>query len=396
MYDFGDFNSNGVMGDPYMKLLSIVDPDEASIEFHQIRGGTPETNITFTGLGGASIAPSFWISNDISESLELIGKFIPALLGIVAFNALVLIVCCIVWLVSFCRKRSRKNVTMRTPRRRLSPIPANPRNSYIAGMTPSAINSHSYEPVSMALTDDTFVPPSPAFHRSNKKGNGNGRPYSLANTQVYEPVSPGTDDAFSPTYRTEHRMSTIDNNSTSPVGDRGSTADANSSRRERVSLRGDRASIRDDRISLRDERVSLKEQRLSPRTTHRPSMDPLTQEVLPVDDTARSSMHSHLYERSLTAADGDYRLPSPNMQTPASAKTAFTPPASPTVPYPHPVASSTDGGNFSPSTQASFRPDIGPGRIAGSPVPSVHDALQSPNPGYLLPLRRSSNTSMGG
>src|SRR5258705_5914132 len=132
MYDFGDFDSQGVMGDPYMKLLSVVDADEASIEFHRLRGGTPKTNITFSGLDGASVAPLFSISNDISQSLELIAKFIPAMLGIVALNALVIIVCCIVWLVSFCRKRSRRKAIMRTPRRRLSPMPANHRNTYIA------------------------------------------------------------------------------------------------------------------------------------------------------------------------------------------------------------------------------------------------------------------------
>ncbi|KAF9534331.1 aspartic peptidase A1 [Crepidotus variabilis] len=191
MYDFGDFDSNNVMGDPYMKLLSITDPDEASAEFHQLRGGSPKHNITFTGLDGASIAPSFSISNDISESLELIGKFIPAMLGIVALNALVVIVCCIVWLVSCCKKRNRARVLarqMRTPRSRMSPAPhviaammsPDSRNSYIAGEPPSP-GPHNYEPVSMALTEDTFVPPSPAFHRFEQKKMVPGdRPVSVA------------------------------------------------------------------------------------------------------------------------------------------------------------------------------------------------------------------------
>jgi len=188
VYDFGDFDSSGQMGDPYMKLLSIVDPDQGSVDFHTERGGTPRTNITFVGLNGASVAPSFSISNDISQSLEMISKFIPAMLGIVALNALILIVCCIVWLVSFFRKR-RVRSTARTPRSRMSPMPPrmspmpmDPRNTYIAG-SPSPTHPHTYEPVSMALTEDTFVPPSPAFHSFGREGsklNPGDRPKSVA------------------------------------------------------------------------------------------------------------------------------------------------------------------------------------------------------------------------
>jgi saccharopepsin len=186
LYDFGDFDDSGHMGDPYMKLLSIVDPDQASISFHELRGGTPRTNITFVGLDGVSVAPSFSISNDISQSLELIGKFIPAMLGIVALNALLLIVCCIVWLVSFIRKRRTRPIA-RTPMGRMSPMPPRdpnsmtpmPMNSYIAGGPPP----HVYEPVSMAITEDTFVPPTPAFHSFDRKSNNlqpGDRPKSIA------------------------------------------------------------------------------------------------------------------------------------------------------------------------------------------------------------------------
>ncbi|KAJ3498998.1 hypothetical protein NLJ89_g10148 [Agrocybe chaxingu] len=184
IYDFGDFEDDGSMGNPYMKLLSIIDADEASVAFHELRGGTPRTNITFTGLDGIHVAPSFSISTDISESLELIGKFVPAMLAIVALNALILIVCCIVWLVLFLRKR-RNRAFARTPRARMSPMPMNPRNSYIAGSEPerSPVTPHVYEPVSMALTEDTFVPPSPAFLRFDKDGSKlspGDRPKSVA------------------------------------------------------------------------------------------------------------------------------------------------------------------------------------------------------------------------
>lgn len=187
------------MGNPYMKLLSIIDADEASADFHKSRGGTPRTNITYTGLNGISVEPSFAISTDISGSLELIGKFIPAMLGIVALNALILIVCCIVWLVSFFRKRRLRPVA-RTPRARMSPMPpvdvrlesGNSDESHLSGMAPMPLNlrnsyiagspgAHSYAPVSMALTEDTFVPPSPAFHGFDRKGLQPGdRPKSVA------------------------------------------------------------------------------------------------------------------------------------------------------------------------------------------------------------------------
>ncbi|PPQ98541.1 hypothetical protein CVT24_004032 [Panaeolus cyanescens] len=183
VYDFGDFDDNGQMGDPYMKLLSIVDPDDASKDFHELRGGTPRTNITFVGLDGAAVEPIFFISNDISESLERIGKFIPIMLGVVALNALVVIICCIIWLVSFCRKRRLRalartpTVSARTPRSRMSPMPMDPRNSYVAGSP----QPHVYEPVSMALTEDTFIPPTPAFlAREGSKLNPGDRPKSIA------------------------------------------------------------------------------------------------------------------------------------------------------------------------------------------------------------------------
>jgi len=168
VYDFGDFDSSGNMGDPYLKLLAILDPDQGSIDFHKVRGGTPRTNITYIGLQGSSIEPIFSISNDISDSLNTIGKLLPAVLGIVALNAVVLAVLLVVGLVVYCRKRGGSAIRPRTPMARTplgrtSPMP--PRNSYIAGMLEEQSRPHVYEPVSMAMTEDTFVPPSPAFHK---------------------------------------------------------------------------------------------------------------------------------------------------------------------------------------------------------------------------------------
>jgi hypothetical protein len=164
VYDFGDFDSSGKMGNPYMKLLSVVDPDQASADFHQIRGGIPRTNITYTGLSAAAAALSFGLSDDTSQALEMIAKFIPPMLALIAVTCIVLIICCIVWFVSFCRKRKARAVP-RIPRSRGMPsIPLNDSSSHIGEATTPPFTSHVYEPVSMALTEDTFVPPSPAFH----------------------------------------------------------------------------------------------------------------------------------------------------------------------------------------------------------------------------------------
>ncbi|KAG6861612.1 hypothetical protein C0995_014519 [Termitomyces sp. Mi166 len=152
IYDFGDFDESGNMGNPYMKLLSLVDPNQASIEFTSARGGTPKTNITYQGLNGAAAMPSFNISADMTETLERIGRYLPAMLAVVALNALILVIMAIVGLFVWCRRRSLKN--KRRINGRLSPMPMNPRHSYVAGsgLTPPG-PSHVYEPISTAGDD---------------------------------------------------------------------------------------------------------------------------------------------------------------------------------------------------------------------------------------------------
>jgi len=171
IYDFGDFDESGKMGNPYMKLMSIIDPDEASVDFHQTRGGQPKTNITYQGLNDAAALPSFNISQDISSSLERIGRYLPAMLAVVALNALILIILAIAGTVIYCRRR-RPAARARAARGRMSPMPLNPRHSYIAGSGLPPPQPHVYEPVSMAmsepvsmaLTDDPFTSPSSVFH----------------------------------------------------------------------------------------------------------------------------------------------------------------------------------------------------------------------------------------
>ncbi|KAK2466208.1 hypothetical protein APHAL10511_001850 [Amanita phalloides] len=183
IYDFGDFKSSGgAMGNPYMKMLSLVDPDRASVEFHNARGGTPNLNITFVGLQGTSVDPVYSLSQDVTDSIRIISKLVPIMVAVIAFNTLILIALVVAGIVYiYKRRRSGRNPHARPIRGRTSPIPMNPVNSYIAGLD-HAQQLHRYEPVSMALTEDTvFAPPSPAFHKYDDTASGSGdRPKSFA------------------------------------------------------------------------------------------------------------------------------------------------------------------------------------------------------------------------
>ncbi|KAF7776156.1 hypothetical protein Agabi119p4_4549 [Agaricus bisporus var. burnettii] len=182
VYDFGDFDDKGVAGPPYMRLLSLVNPDDASADFHEIRGGSPQHNITYKGLNETANTPSFFISDDVSESIETISKLVPAMLAVVAFNAIVLVVLIIGGVVCWMKKRRLRSFQRRVTRGRegLSPMPMNPVSSYTpGGQLPSSMPV-AYEPVSMALTEDTFVPPSPAFHKLDRNMQPGDRPKSIA------------------------------------------------------------------------------------------------------------------------------------------------------------------------------------------------------------------------
>ncbi|KAF7288221.1 Acid protease [Mycena chlorophos] len=153
VYDFGDFDSSGSMGNPYVRLLSLVDPTQASKEFHSARGGSAATGITYNAanstLGGSS---SVTVSSTLDDTLNKIATFFPVMLGIMALNAAVLIALIAFGIVYMCRKQRRKSKsTARKTRGRSTPMPIDPRNSYIAGASPQP---HAYAPISMAVTED--------------------------------------------------------------------------------------------------------------------------------------------------------------------------------------------------------------------------------------------------
>lgn len=174
IYDFGDFDSSSQMGNPYVRLLSLIDPNAASADFHQARGGTPSTNITYNASGGSSDSPSIVISlsDEVAKSLNLVGILFPAMLVVMALNGLVLLIIIAVGLVYCCKRKKRAavrrvtNSLRRTRHSRMSGsfhrMSAMPTISVSGEPDPD----HPYEPVSMAITDDTvFSSPTPAFRK---------------------------------------------------------------------------------------------------------------------------------------------------------------------------------------------------------------------------------------
>ena len=140
VYDFGDFDSKGNMGDPYIQLLSLVDITEAAVEFQQVRGGTVNVQET-----NGNPAPSVSIAA-APEQLEKLVSVIPILFAIAGTNGLILLILLVgaIWFCCYRRKSRTKKV---------APLPL--------AMVNSA--THSYEAVS--TTEDAQERPSLARSR---------------------------------------------------------------------------------------------------------------------------------------------------------------------------------------------------------------------------------------
>jgi hypothetical protein len=106
VYDFGDFNSQGHMGDPYVQLLSLVDITEAAVEFYQVRGGT--VNVQETN-GNSSPSVSVQAAPD---QLEKLASVIPILLAIAGTNGLILLILLVgaIWFCCFLGRHKAKKV----------------------------------------------------------------------------------------------------------------------------------------------------------------------------------------------------------------------------------------------------------------------------------------------
>ncbi|KAH8118676.1 acid protease [Phellopilus nigrolimitatus] len=175
MYDFGDFDSNNNMGNPYIKLLSLVDPNNASSEFVAVRGGTARSNITYNVANGSGSPGSTTLSlaDSTADKLGKLVDYIPAVLGILGLNALVLLVVAGVGIAFMCRRRRRKS--SKKDRASLLSLNARAPTPYPGSPGPSPAGSvgavdlgdgHRYsrvDPDSGEPEDMPFTPPEPAF-----------------------------------------------------------------------------------------------------------------------------------------------------------------------------------------------------------------------------------------
>jgi len=175
VYDFGDFDSSGKMGDPYVKLLSIVDPNQASKEFATARGTVPR-NITYSAANSTATSgrTTVSLSDNITNTLNKITTYFPIMLAILGLNAVVILLLAIAAFIYLFRRRNVPSVRNRRNARRLTPVQLGAMSTDT--FTPpleslqSGTSDHAYQPVSMALTDDTFIPPTPAFHYDGSGG----------------------------------------------------------------------------------------------------------------------------------------------------------------------------------------------------------------------------------
>jgi len=201
VYDFGDFDSNNVMGDPYVQLLPIITADGASAEFAKARGTTPRSGITFNALNNtvnAGDSTSVTLSTDVAKVLDTLGKYLPALAGVIALNAIVLLALFFLAIFFLCKRRrehggkARPRSTLgRSTPRALTPMPMDDVADFRRPQP-----SHTYEPVSMALSEaeTILVPPSPGF----TKGKMTDRPYSYAGSSRMSNAYGPEDEPFTP------------------------------------------------------------------------------------------------------------------------------------------------------------------------------------------------------
>jgi len=143
------------MGDPFVKLLPLIDPNEASEDFARIRGSQPRTNITYNVASSEVIgAASDGLSAPDATS-DRLNTLIPVILGVMGLNSLVLLALIIFAIVYICRKK-KSRAARRARRPGPLPMPMNSINN-----VGSAEPTHQYEPV---VNDEQQIPQSPSVH----------------------------------------------------------------------------------------------------------------------------------------------------------------------------------------------------------------------------------------
>ena len=155
VYDFGDFDSKGMMSDPFVKLLPLIDPNEASGDFARIRGSQPRTNITYNVASPQVIGVA---SDGVSASeatLDKLNTLIPIMLAVIGLNAVVLLALVILAIVYICRKK-KSRAARRARNQGTVPMPMSSMDNVEA-----AEPRHQYEPV---VNDEQQSPHSPSVY----------------------------------------------------------------------------------------------------------------------------------------------------------------------------------------------------------------------------------------
>jgi len=166
------------MGNPFVKLLPLIDPNEASADFARIRGTQPRTNITYNVASPEVIGAASDGVTSTEATLDRLNTLIPIMLGVMGLNALVLLSLIVIGIVYVCwRKKSR--AARRARRQDVTPMPMSSMENAEA-----AEPTHQYEPV---MSDEQLTPQSPSVLSFDSMG----RP------QSWRPVSNAPSQAFS-------------------------------------------------------------------------------------------------------------------------------------------------------------------------------------------------------
>lgn len=156
------------MGNPYIKLLSLTDPDQASAEFVAARGGTARTNITYNVSGAAAASSNVSAGGISTDQLNKLIDYIPAMLAIMALNAVALLTVAGAVIGYMCYRRRRRSAKKERAHvlnnRSPTPYPglalgsgsADPGDGHRYSRL--AANGGEGEP-----EDPPFAPPAPAF-----------------------------------------------------------------------------------------------------------------------------------------------------------------------------------------------------------------------------------------
>ncbi|KAG8906485.1 hypothetical protein FRB99_006800 [Tulasnella sp. 403] len=130
--DFGDFDATGNMGDPYVRLWTVVDQPSASAEFHAVRGGTPQPykssssvsanaasdnpDLPTGGTSSSANTTTMADQQDLMRNVNTLVSYAPIMLGVLGLNAVLLVVVVGIMIVYLCRrKRSKKRQAVTPP-----------------------------------------------------------------------------------------------------------------------------------------------------------------------------------------------------------------------------------------------------------------------------------------